>query len=267
MKILSVGDIHGRDAWKFHTHGSPYEYNLWRTACDHGAPAISDFWKEMPYMNYDLIIFVGDYVDSFTIKNPEMKLNLEDIIDFKKKMGDRVILLLGNHDIQYIVSNQICSGYRPEMRHDFYKIFVDELDQFTMAHQIGNYLWTHAGVTEGWLKELRKDLCNPSYRFFDIVKERNPATVADEINLAWELRLNTLYNVDSVSGGYNMWAGPLWVRPRVLNLNPLPFITQIVGHTPQATVWSHEVNEHVTHHFIDCIEHGDQQYLELELSI
>lgn len=267
MKILSIGDIHGRDAWKFHTHGSPYEYNFWRTACDHGAEAISEFWNEMPYMSYDLIIFVGDYVDSFTIKNPEMKFNLEEIIDFKKKMGDRVILLLGNHDVQYIVANQVCSGYRPEMKHDFYKIFVDNLDLFTVAHQIGNYLWTHAGVSEGWYKELRKDLYNPSYRFFDIVKERNPATIADELNLAWELRLDTLYHVDHISGGYQSWAGPLWVRPHVLNGNPLPYMTQIVGHTPQATVWSHEVNEHITHYFIDCIEHGDQQCLELELTI
>lgn len=266
MKILNIGDIHGKDSWKFHTHGSPYKYKIWRTACENGAEPISDFWKDLPYMNYDLIVFVGDYVDSFTVKNPAMKLNLEEIIDFKKKMGDRVILLLGNHDVQYIIPNKICSGYRTEMQHDFYKLFVDNLKLFKLAHQVDNHLWTHAGVSDDWYKEFQKDFYNPSYKYFEIIKENNPKTIADELNLAWELNLDTLYYVDSYSGGTKTWAGPLWVRPIVLNNNPLPYISQIVGHTPQASIWSHQVNENVTHYFIDCIEHGDQKTLELVLN-
>ena len=39
MKVLCLGDIHGRDTWKFHTHGSPHDYITWKIAVDAGAPA------------------------------------------------------------------------------------------------------------------------------------------------------------------------------------------------------------------------------------
>jgi hypothetical protein len=69
-KILTLGDVHGRDKWMFHTHGSPYEFNHWMTMVENGVPAdAEEFWEEMPYTEYDQIIFVGDYVDSFDISN------------------------------------------------------------------------------------------------------------------------------------------------------------------------------------------------------
>lgn len=62
MKILSTGDIHGLDLWKDLT-GSIYDFSIWKTAVDEGAPAHHDLWKDMPFMSIDKIIFVGDYVD------------------------------------------------------------------------------------------------------------------------------------------------------------------------------------------------------------
>lgn len=267
MKIISIGDIHGRDSWKFHTHGSPYEYNIWRDACEHGGTPDSDVWKEMPFMNCDKIVFIGDYVDSFTVKNPEMKLNLLDIIDLKKKLGDKVVLILGNHDVQYFVPDQICSGYRPEMKHDFYQIFTENADMFTMAYQIDNYIWSHAGITRGWYKELREALYNPSRvtnRFHEIIQERNPQTIAEEINLAWDLRLNVLFNVDRDSGGISRWGGPLWVRPRILNTYEMEGYSQIVGHTPQKQINKVPVGGG-TIYYIDCLEYGVPDCLELEI--
>ena len=70
MKTISIGDIHGRD-----------------------------IWKNVNPSKYDKIIFVGDYVDSFTISNTTILNNLLDIIEFKKSFKNKVILLLGNHDI------------------------------------------------------------------------------------------------------------------------------------------------------------------------
>lgn len=273
MKILSIGDIHGRDQWKFLTHGSPYEYNTWRTACDHGAEPVSDFWSEMPYTAFDKIIFVGDYVDSFTVSNVEIKSNLLDIIDFKRKLGDRVVLLLGNHDVQYIVPNHICSGYRPEAQHDLYQIFTENLSLFTMAYEVNakdgsNYLWTHAGVTSGWIETFNRALDNPSRKaLIPIIEDHEPKSrkISENLNFAWELRLEILFDVDMYSGGCQEWAGPLWVRPHKLNEHRINGINQIVGHTPQATVWTNPVNDTTTHYFIDCIEHGETQALELDL--
>jgi hypothetical protein len=274
MRTLSIGDVHGKNDWTYFTHGSPQDFDRWAIAIYNGAPGVNEIWqKEFDnYINYDKIIFVGDYVDSFTVGNAEMKKNLEDIILFKRACPEKVVLLLGNHDIQYIVKNEICSGYRPEMLHDFYKLYTDNIELFSFAYEEYDkdgktWLWTHAGVSSGWYKELRKELFSPNHRFAEIIKERDPQTIAEEINLAWELRMHVLYNVDVSSGGYELWAGPIWVRPHVLNDYPLDGVSQIVGHTPQAAIWRNAVNETVEHVYIDCLEHGGHNgdCFELEL--
>jgi hypothetical protein len=264
MKTLSIGDIHGRDAWMFLTHGSPYEFNHWRTLVEEGVPADSDFHKEIPYYDYDKIIFIGDYVDSFTISNAVMTYNLEQIIWFKKQLPDKVVLLLGNHDIQYILENQYCSGFRPEMKYQFGKLFRDNEELFQLAFQVGDNIWSHAGITSGWYQSFKKDFFDPEYRFAEVVKDELLENIADELNLAWKLRLGTLYTVDSASGGFSSWAGPLWVRPHVLNKHGMDY-NQIVGHTPQADIWVNAINEHTTHYFIDCLEWGEINGLTLEI--
>ena len=77
MKTITIGDIHGR----------------------------SD-WQEIDPANYDKIIFVGDYVDSFTVSDIDIITNLLNIIQFKKDNMNKVVLLLGNHDLQYLFSNE-----------------------------------------------------------------------------------------------------------------------------------------------------------------
>ena len=173
MKILSIGDIHGRDTWMFLTHGSPYEYNIWKTAVEEGAPI--DWDENLPFLQYDKIIFVGDYVDSFNVSNVRILHNLKEIIYFVKALGDKAEALLGNHDISYIVPNQACSGYRPEMKPDLFKIFDENRDLFKMAHQEKDqegkiWLWTHAGVTNEWHKEFTKEALGPVHsRFRSII--------------------------------------------------------------------------------------------------
>ncbi len=39
MKVLILGDVHGRDRWIFHTHGSPYEFNYWMNTIENVVPA------------------------------------------------------------------------------------------------------------------------------------------------------------------------------------------------------------------------------------
>ena len=121
MKTISLGDIHGRDVWKSILFGSCYEYNTWRIAVEAGAPI--DWDGNMPFLGYDKIIFVGDYVDSFDIPSSVILHNLREIIDLKQKLGDRMVLLLGNHDIQYFVKDQRCSGHRPELQYDLEQLF------------------------------------------------------------------------------------------------------------------------------------------------
>ena len=72
MKILVLGDIHGRTVWK----------NI--------------IEKENP----DITIFLGDYVTSHdNIPISEQITNLEEILKYKESNIDKVILLRGNHKI------------------------------------------------------------------------------------------------------------------------------------------------------------------------
>lgn len=272
MKVLTLGDVHGRDRWMFHTHGSPYEFNHWMTMIENGVPADdTEFWKEMPYIQYDKIVFVGDYVDSFNATNVTILDNLNKILFFKKALPDKVVLLLGNHDIQYFIPNEICSGYRAEMKPDLYQLFTDNKELFKIAHLEKDntgikYLWTHAGVTSGWLKDTIRDTNNPRYRLYEITKDLDPDDLENFINTIFELRVDNIFNVDAHSGGFSIWAGPLWVRPHILNDFPLEGVNQIVGHTPQKTV-KDIICGNVTHYLVDCLFDDCEDVLVLDIEI
>lgn len=268
-KILTIGDVHGRDKWMFHTHGSPYEFNFWKEAVENGSIGDDNFWSDYPYAEFDKIIFIGDYVDSFDLKNETILYNLKNIAFFKKAVPDKVVLLFGNHDIQYFIQNQICSGYRGEMTYDLNEIFNDAELEFRIAHlekdQEGNkYLWTHAGVTSGWLKEVKKEVFDERYRFFEIIKDYKDAEIDVFLNKLFEIRNSNLFQVDAYSGGVDLWAGPIWVRPTVLNTYSIEGINQIVGHTPQNSIRIENIKE-VKHYFVDCLWGDQDEVLNLDL--
>ena len=70
MKVLILGDIHGRTIWK------------------------DIIEKESP----DKVIFLGDYVSTHDNISSETQIaNLNDILDYKEANSSKVILLRGNH--------------------------------------------------------------------------------------------------------------------------------------------------------------------------
>ena len=78
MKILICGDIHGRTFWK---------------------DAVEKHEKEC-----DKIIFLGDYLDPYPweyITRKNAIKNFDEIINYKLNNKDKVVLLLGNHDLPY----------------------------------------------------------------------------------------------------------------------------------------------------------------------
>lgn len=265
MKILSLGDIHGRDIWKTILFGSIIAYDHWKIATFEGVPF--DYDDSLPFMEYDQIVFVGDYVDSFDVSSPLIIHNLKEIIEVKKLLGDMVVLLIGNHDISYYVDGHRCSGHRPESQIDIDLIFRGNIHLFKLAYQLEidgkTYLWTHAGVTKGWLKEFRRELFDPNMRFAKIVKDNNPETIADMLNLGMDFKLPSIFNCDADSGGYSSYAGPVWVRPRRLNHGAILGINQIVGHTTRDKIVEVKVNDDTSLWYIDCLEFGDEKAFKL----
>jgi hypothetical protein len=199
MKIISIGDIHGR----------PY-------------------WNNINPDNYDVIIFNGDYVDSYTFDNEHILSNLMKIIDFKKDFPEKVNLNLGNHDLPYMWNYATfpCSGFRAEIYFDLHDLFYDNKDLFQVAHQIGNHIWTHAGISNGWFRH--------NIAMIDQYAEKfETKNLAETLNIiAWTKDNTILHQVSDYRGGDSEYGGITWADRRETRNNYLKGYHQIVGHTP-----------------------------------
>jgi len=126
MKHIAIGDIHGRDSW-----------------------------QRVNTKLYEKVIFLGDYVDSHTLSDFTILENFKKIISLKKRNPEKVILLLGNHDVHYLHYPRFeCSGFRKTMQPELSALFRRNADLFQVAYQKDNYLFTHAGVTNNWYGEI-----------------------------------------------------------------------------------------------------------------
>ncbi len=229
MKTISVGDIHGRNFWKF-----------------------IDIHK------YDRIIFTGDYSDSYAYSDEQILGNLLDLIELKKNYSDKVILLLGNHDIQYMFLSEgfQCSGYRPTMASTLKTVFNDNKKLFQIAYQISDHIWSHAGIAEKWY-EYNKDEIDEFSRKFDC------EYLADTFNKMMYAKENRLlHQVGKKRSGFYPAGGITWADRTETSLNPFKGYHQIVGHTPidMITKWG---DEHGSIRYIDCL-HKLEYFKNLE---
>ena len=200
MKILIIPDVHGRD--------------FWRKPC-------KDEW--------DKIVFLGDYVDPYPgeAEQSEVMGELIDIVEFKRQNPDKVVLLWGNHDCFYW-----CEPYRKQLsywsRHDNLRhgdiqaFFRENLDKFQWAYQEDKFLFTHAGLNNGFSKLLGEE-----YGQVD----------ADTINNFFNDEKNQmlLAMVSFYRGGSDSFSSPIWADIREhWGKTPNKYISdffQIFGHT------------------------------------
>ena len=205
-KITVIGDIHGRDNWK--------------KAIQNGS---------------DLYIFIGDYVDSYDLENLIILHNLNEIINFKKDNPDKVVLLIGNHDGQYIYfPDYRCSGFRPEMKDDIYKVFHDNENLFKAAHSelIGgkDYLFSHAGVSNKWFKKY-KSLFSEIAAKLDLPED----DYAEIFNVMLEKQTwrDILFEIGEIRGGMRYDNGGITWADKTETMAGIPSgMHQVVGHTP-----------------------------------
>lgn len=204
MKIVVVGDIHGRTIWQ----------DIVKTE------------KE-----FDLLIFIGDYFDSREdIEPEEQKSNFKKILTFKKRNRDKVILLLGNHDYHYLEGvSQRYSGYQTWQKTDIGILLKEALksDLIKMCHVEDRYLFTHAGVTNTWCKG---NLPDNSLDGLSLKLEH-------QINQIFKYRQSYFGFVHSSDiYGDDPRQSPIWVRPNSLIRDKIDGFIQVVGHTMQTSL-------------------------------
>jgi hypothetical protein len=191
----------------------------------------SEYWKECikenPGCRY---IFLGDYLDPYVSVSGEVLLNnLSEIIELRYMRPADVVLLLGNHDMHYFID-----GFPTSTRFNYdisaaaASLFRDNITLFQYAFQDGEYIFTHAGISEGWFHEdFRGDV------------SRN---IADQLNIPMPAQVDSLYRVGYERGGMRgEMGGIFWADIRELS-EPLRGFTQVVGHNRVGKVIRYEHN-------------------------
>lgn len=203
MKTVIISDVHGRDMWKY----------------------IVD--QEQP----DRVVFLGDYFDSIKIDGTTQLNNFLDILEFKKTSGKDVILLIGNHDIHYYpeISDIGTSGYNHVFSFQFSAIIDQNREHLQMAYKMGEFLFTHAGVSEEFMDD----------EFG--VDGWSVDTIDTNLNELFKYQPRKFQfkssKLDQMSNGHgdNTWQSPIWIRPRSLMKANRDYlrkeVIQVVGHT------------------------------------
>ena len=192
MKILVLGDIHGKIIWE----------------------DIID--KENP----DKTVFLGDYVCTHDNISSEQQLsNLEDILNYKEKNSDKVILLRGNHDVQHLGYYWArCSGFDQKVGYymaesNFKERFL-KLTQWIHIDDDLKVIFSHAGISSVWMN-------NSNINSVYDINKLEPSELFR-------------FTPDSIFDYYgNSVTQPLtWIRPQSLCKCNISGWDQVVGHTP-----------------------------------
>jgi hypothetical protein len=240
MKLVAIGDIHGRDIWK------------------------QIVAKEQ---DADEFVFVGDYFDSFTIKGPDQINNFLDIIEFKNQSKVPVTLLIGNHDYHYYpgIDETGTSGYQTLMAPSIKHVVSDNKQYLQAAYQSGDFVFSHAGFSSMWLDDIVEgwDVTNMVDRVNELLQYQ-PGLIAYR---SFKM-LNETEWYGAQGYGDETFQGPLWIRPKSLmkaNYDTLRNqVIQVVGHTPQDNIDIKGMSTGGRYYFIDTLEYNQGQYLIVE---
>jgi len=228
MKIITIGDLHGLGNW-----------------------------KNVDPEKYDKIIFLGDYLDSETVGDEDMVRNFTEIIAFKYERFDKVILLVGNHEVSYLDPRYRSTGWRPVLADIVVELLLNYSDVFKIAWQHGNYLWSHAGIHQGFYQQ----------RILSEVTEDE--SLSDTLQRLYERGYPPIFEIGYARGGSRKnTGGPLWLDKKLLIKKPMKGYHQVVGHTPVDTIkhyrpYPNDPDTSVT--LCDCIEYGDGKMYEVEV--
>lgn len=185
MRIIIVPDVHGRTFWR---------------KCKNLINSV------------DKIIFLGDYLDPYIdidgIFPHEALTEFKEILEFKKNYPDKVILLLGNHDLHYWPQYKNIWGCRRDNANfdDISYLFISNINLFQISYKIDKYLFTHAGVQQGWLDTINGKKKVRITTAFKLDKEYNIDNLND---LLYDCH-DALWMISRERGGRDLYGSCVW---------------------------------------------------------
>jgi len=224
MKVLAIGDIHGRTIWE----------------------------QIVASNEYDKVVFLGDYFDSHDSIDGSIQVeNFKKLLKFKRQYPDKVELLIGNHDFHYLkTSHEQYSGYQHWRKWDISEILQPAVDSGEMSPSFyaDGVFYTHAGITKTWFGN--------NFGNAEVDNNADGNVIQHAINNMFTVSPNVFEF--TVGLNYDMYGDdicqtPIWVRPDSLKLDKLNRFKQVVGHT-----YSDGIDIDTTHNiaFIDALGSG-----------
>ena len=222
MKVIVISDVHGRDDWKKQVENEADKY-----------------------------VFLGDFFDSYDIPFTDQIQNFHEILEFKEQNPDKVILLVGNHDLHYIDFIHRTSGFQYgnnlSIRNVLFPLYENKI--LKACHLENGHLFSHAGISRQWCDDFGIDVDD------NIADNINELFYKNTFAFAFrKLKVIKLSQEGYDVYGDNIWQTPMWIRPFSLIINGVQGFTQVVGHTPQKEV---SFNKNSNIYFCDCQDQSD----------
>ena len=232
INTLIIPDVHCRDVWR-----KPV-YDTLSNHPESDIVFLGDYLSPYPFEWDGYDTFTGTWDDKLRKECLDNGFEyLKEIIDLKKQNPERIHLLVGNHDGCCIGPLSVC-----ECRYDYenqgrnISLYCKNQEQFQICFQkkIGgkDFLFSHAGITDGWLKshDLKADnICDfINNKYFLSFKDD------EEYLQFWALMKEMSYS----RGGYDRDGSPIWadVNEHYFELSNPDFesklnYVQVFGHT------------------------------------
>jgi 3',5'-cyclic AMP phosphodiesterase CpdA len=228
MKHIVIGDLHGKDCW-----------------------------REINIKKYDKVVFLGDYTDAWTLSDLAIYQNLQNIIRLKKRNWEKVVLLLGNHDIQYLYFPRFqCSGFRPTMQRQLTALFNNNQDFFQVAYQRDDHIFTHPGITNAWYNDFLR------LPILEKIRDEQD-NLADLLNKVDQTGQRYLLHAPGYARGGQDNGGITWADRKETITDMLKCYHQVVGHTVVDEI--HTVSytgRSVT--YVDVLDNDNTGFYELD---
>lgn len=207
MKVAAIGDIHGTT--KF-----------------------IDCYKKISENDSDVekIIVLGDWFDPY--EDIDFNAMVERYKEFVNiwKSDDRIISILGNHDIGgYVVYNDRTnrterSGKKIQIISD---LIEPNLSESYLTYKIGDYMFSHAGVSQEWLNDIGEyNRTHSRIDYVDAIMNCKKGWAEDQL-----ADICQFYHYDWTRTGDNPHQSCVWIRPQALCSCAIEGYHQVVGHT------------------------------------
>lgn len=235
MKILSVGDIHGKP-----------------------------IWREIDPTKYDRIYFIGDLYDAFEYSPDEIHTNALELVQWARQACN-VKFVIGNHDTYYFkwqtpVFKQVRgSGYTEKQLHRAFHLYIENKDLFSVAYRYGQYLWTHAGLSNASFNTHFKPHLN------GIMTNQGITKLDKVLNYLWDINYNGIFEIPASRGGYDVHGSILWADKKDTQDDPLENYHQIVGHSRVSNITHKKINDNTSITYIDCLDKNIGIFYEINI--